>query len=37
MTAAQRKLKALLNEESSVKETLTTLTGAVNLTKAGRS
>ena len=37
MTAAQRKLKALLNEESSVKETLTTLTGKAELSDEERA
>ena len=37
MTATQRKLKALLNEESSVKETLTTLTGKAKLSDEERA
>ena len=37
MIAAQRKLKALLNEESSVKETLTTLTGKAELSDEERA
>ena len=37
MTGAQRKLKALLNEESSVKETLTTLTGKDDLSDEERT
>ena len=37
MTATQRKLKALLNEESSVKETLTTLTSKAELSDEERA
>ena len=37
MTPAQRKLKALLNEESSVKETLTTLSGKDELSDEERT
>ena len=37
MIAAQRKLKALLNEESSVEETLTTLTGKAELSDEERA
>lgn len=37
MTPAQRKLKALLNEESTVKETLTTLTGKDELSDEERT
>ena len=37
MTATQRKIKALFNEESSVKETLTTLTGKAELSDEERA